>query len=722
MRILKTGICAMLLFCCVFANAQNEKQLIVQTKHVSLVLTVGKNNRVYQSYFGKRLLNNADYARLNSTKHEAYITGGMEDQFEPAIKVTHTDGNPSLELNYVSSSSNPSGEDMTETVINLKDPKYPVEVVLHYQAFAQEDVIKAWTEIKHGEKSPLLLNNYASAMLHFDAKKYWLTHFHGDWALEMKMQEDELTTGNKIIDSKLGTRADMYEAPLFMLALNKQADETSGEVVAGSLAWTGNFQFQFEMDEHNSLRLISGINPVASEYHLDAGKTFTTPAFIFTYSNEGKGQASRNLHKWARNYGIVDGNKSRMTLYNNWETTDMKFDQNLLVGLFDDVNKLGADLFLLDDGWFGNKYPRNNDKAGLGDWQENKAKLPGNIEYLVKQAEAKGIKFGIWLEPEMVNPKSELYEKHPDWILKLPNRDENYQRNQLVLDLTNPRVQDYVYSIVDNMMTNNPGIAYIKWDCNRTMSNTYSPYLKDRQSQVYVDYTLGLYHVLDKVRAKYPHLLMMLCSGGGGRTEYGALKYFTEFWPSDNTDPLERVFIQWGYSNFFPSITISAHVTQWSKTATIKYRTDVAMMGRLGYDLSIKKLTDAEVQFSKQAIKNYNRLNSVIWYGDLYRLISPYEEDRAVLMYVNDAKSKAVLFNYFLNTRYKAQFNVVKLQGLDPQKNYKIEEINLMDGIKSNFNDSGKIYSGDYLMTVGLNLSAGKIIPQTSNVIEITQQ
>jgi len=720
--LIKRNLTVFLLLGCVCANAQTGKQIIVHTQHVDLVLTVGKNNRVYQSYLGKRLLNDADLPALAATRHEAYITGGMEDQYEAAIKVTHADGNPSLELNYVNSSVNHPGDDVTETTIELKDTKYPVEVVLHYQAFDKEDVIKAWTEIRNSEKTPLLLTDYASAMLHFDAKKYWLTHYHGDWAMEMKMQEDELTTGNKMIDSKLGTRADMYEAPLFMLALNKQADETNGEVIAGSLAWTGNFRFQFEMDEHNSLRVISGINPTASEYHLDAGKAFTTPAFIFTYSNQGKGQASRNLHKWARNYGIVDGNQPRMTLLNNWENTGFKFDENELVALFDDATKLGVDLFLLDDGWFANKYPRDNDKAGLGDWEENKAKLPHKVEYLVKQAEAKGIKFGIWLEPEMVNPKSELYEKHPDWILKLPNRDENYQRNQLVLDLTNPKVQDYVYSIVDNMMTNNPGIAYIKWDCNRTMSNTYSPYLKDRQSQVYVDYTLGLYHVLDRVRAKYPHLLMMLCSGGGGRTEYGALKYFTEFWPSDNTDPLERVFIQWGYSNFFPANTISAHVTQWSKQASIKYRTDVAMMGRLGYDLNVKKLNDAEIQFSKQAIKNYNRLSSVIWYGDLYRLISPYEEDRAVLMYVNDTKSKALLFNYFLNTRYKAQFNLVKLQGLDPQKKYKVEEINLMDGIKSNFNDSGKVYSGDYLMTVGLNLSAGKIIPQSSSVIEITQQ
>jgi alpha-galactosidase len=720
---IKTGTLACILLCFYgfAANAQAPKQIVVATRNVSLVLTVGKNGRIYQSYLGKKLLNATDDTTFAQGRHEAYITGGMEDQFQPAIKVTHTDGNPSLVLNYVSDNSNKKNDDVTETIFNLKDPKYPVEVVLHYEAYYNEDVIKTWTEIRHNEKAPLLLTNYASAMLHFDADKYWLTQFHGDWATEMKMDESQLTSGSKVIESKQGSRPDIYQAPLFMLALNKAADETTGEVLAGTLAWTGNFQFQFEVDERNSLRLITGINPYASEYRLDAGKTFTTPAFIFTYSNSGKGLASRNLHKWARAYGVLDGDKPRATLLNNWENTGFKFDEKLLVNLFDDVNKLGVDIFLLDDGWFANKYPRDNDKAGLGDWEENKAKLPSGIEYLVKQAQAKGIKFGIWLEPEMVNPKSELYEKHPDWALKLPNRDLNLQRNQLVLDLANPKVQDYVYSIVDNMLTKNPGIGYIKWDCNRTMSNTYSVYLKERQSNLYVDYTLGLYKVLDKFRAKYPHLLMMLCSGGGARAEYGGMKYFTEFWASDNTDPLERVYIQWGYSNFFPANTVSDHVTAWSKQASLKFRTDVAMMGRMGYDINVKNMSDAELHFSQQAVKNYKRLNDVIWFGDLYRLESPYESNRAVLMYVNDAKTKSVLFNYMLSTRYKEIFNKVKLQGLDAAKRYKVEETNLMEGSKSTFPDNGKTFSGDYLMTVGLTLIT-KPTPQTSSVIEITQQ
>ncbi|MEO6523988.1 MAG: alpha-galactosidase [Mucilaginibacter sp.] len=721
---IKTSTLAGILLCfyAIGAKAQTEKQVIVGTRNVSLVLTVGKNGRVYQSYFGKKLLNAADYTNFAAGRHEAYITGGMEDQFQPAIQVKHNDGNPSLQLVYVSDNSSKKSDDITETTFNLKDPKYPVEVVLHYETYFNEDVIKAWTEIKHNEKSPLILNNYASNMLHFDADKYWLTQYHGDWATEMMQQESQLTSGSKVIESKQGTRPDIYQEPLFMLSLNQQADETSGEVLAGSLAWTGNFKFQFEIDQLNSLRVITGINPYASEYQLDAGKTFTTPAFIFTYSNSGKGLASRNLHRWARKYGVLDGDKPRATLLNNWENTGFKFDEKLLVNLFDDATKLGVDVFLLDDGWFANKYPRNNDKAGLGDWEENKTKLPSGIEYLVKQAEAKGVKFGIWIEPEMVNPKSVLYETHPDWILKLPNRDESYQRSQLVLDLANPKVQDYVFGILDNMMTKNPGIGYIKWDCNRTMSNTYSVYEKDKQSNLYVDNTLGLYKVLDRVRSKYPHLLMMLCSGGGGRTEYGAMKYFTEFWASDNTDPLERVYIQWGFSNFFPANTISAHITSWSKLSTVKFRTDVAMMGRMGYDINMKDMSEADLKFSQQAVKNYKRLSDVIWFGDLYRLISPYESNRADLMYVNEAKTKAALFNYMLSARYKEIFGKVKLQGLDPAKRYKVEETNMMEGAKPSFPDNGKTFSGDYLMTVGLTLNAGRIIPQSSSVIEITQQ
>ena len=700
---------------------QNTDILIpVTTKNTDLIFRVNAGDgRLYQAYLGMKLGNTEALKQLKDAGHPAYATFGTDNLFEPAIRMTHNDGNPSLELKYVSHQTEKPEANITITNILLRDPEYPVEVTLHLKAYSDEDVIEQWVEIVQKEPKPVTIYNYASSMLNFDANKYWLTQFHGDWAEEMKMQENELTSGIKILDTKLGTRAHMYQTPVFFLSLNKKSDENSGELIAGTLGWSGNFQFLFEVDEKGSLRIISGINPFASEYLLQPGKPFKTPSFIFTYSNHGKGVASRNLHHWATNYGIMDGNKPRLTLLNNWETTYFDFNEPKLTGLLDDTKKMGLDLFLLDDGWFANKYPRNDDRAGLGDWQENKIKLPDGLGYLVKEAGSKGVKFGIWIEPEMVNPKSELYEKHPDWILKLPNRPENYYRNQLVLDLTNPKVQEFVYNIVDEMLTKYPGIAFIKWDCNRMMTNAYSVNLKDKQSHLYIDYVNNLYSILDRLRQKYPHFPMMLCSGGGGRVDYGALRYFTEFWASDDTDPLERVYIQWGYSYFFPSFAVCNHITSWGKQS-LKFKTDVAMMGKMGYDIQVNGLTESELKFSQNAIAEYKRLSDVIWHGDLYRLISPYEENRAVLMYVNSAKSKAVVFGYTLNSRYNETFNQVRLQGLDPLKTYKIREINIADEKRRNSqSETGKSFTGDYLMKVGLTIGNG--IPLSSVVYEITE-
>jgi len=695
---------------------ETQKQILIETNNTSLVFSVGKNQKLYQVYLGEKLLNPEDYKTLPN-QHEAYVPSGTDNLFEPAIKMLHNDGNPSLELLVTDEKVIRDGNLVTTSIL-LKDSKYPVEVRLNFAAFQKENIIKTWTEIKHQEKNPVTLTNFASSMLHWDADKYWLTQFHGDWAQEMRMEESQLTSGIKTIDSKLGTRANMYQTPVFFLAKNTPATENSGEVLAGTLGWTGSFQMLFEIDNSNSLRMISGMNPFASEYHLKPNENFVTPEFIFTYSAQGKGLASRNFHSWARNYGVMDGNGNRLTLLNNWEATYFDFDENKLTELFGGAKDLGVDLFLLDDGWFGNKYPRANDRAGLGDWQETKTKLPHGLGYLVEQAEAKGVKFGIWIEPEMVNPKSELYEKHPDWVLKLPNRNEHYYRNQLVLDLTNPEVQEFVYKLVDDMLTKNPKIGFIKWDCNRMMTNTYSAYQKDNQSHVQIEYVRSFYRVMERLRAKYPKLPIMLCSGGGGRTDYGALKYFTEFWPSDNTDGYERVFIQWGYSYFFPSITSCNHITTMGKQS-LKYRTDVAMMGKMGYDIRVNEMTADELKFSKQALQNYARLKDLIWKGDLYRLVSPYEQERAVLMYVSGDQAKSILFSYSLHPRAFNQFNAVKLAGLDPKKNYKIEEINKMPDSRSRFRADGKTYSGDYLMKIGLSLPNNSEL--SSSVIEITE-
>lgn len=712
-------------------QAEEKKVFRISTDKTDLVLQVGDNGRLYQTYFGEKLLNEADYQNLSWDVHagsdgsisqrgwEVYSGSGNEDYFEPAIAITHNDGKNSTYLYYVSSTTQPV-EGGTQTTINLRDDKYPVDVTLHYVAYPKENVIKTWSEIKHQEKKPIILSTYASTMLYFCNSSYYLTEFSSDWACEARMSNQQLQFGKKVIDTKLGSRAAMHTHPFFEVGLDQPVSEQQGQVLMGTLGWTGNFRFTFEVDNAGNLRVIPGINPYASNYELKKDEVFTTPEFIFTLSYNGTSEGSRNLHEWARNYSLKDGKGSRLTLLNNWENTGFDFNQEILANLMKEAKHLGVDMFLLDDGWFANKYPRKDDKAGLGDWEVTHDKLPGGVPALVKAAKEAGVKFGIWIEPEMVNPKSELFEKHPDWAIHDENRKIYYYRNQLVLDLSNPEVQDYVYGVVEKLMKENPEIAFFKWDCNSPITNIYSPYLKEKQGQLYIDHVRGVYNVMKRVKENYPNVPMMLCSGGGARCDYEALKYFTEFWCSDNTDPVERVYIQWGFSQFFPAKAMCAHVTSWNKETSVKFRTDVASMCKLGFDIGLKDLTAEELDYCQQAVANWKRLRPAIMDGDQYRLVSPYETNHMALNYVTKDKNKAVLFAYDVHPRFQEKLMRVKLQGLDAQKNYKVEEINLMPGTESTFVANGKVFSGDYLMKVGLDVFG---FAQTqSHVIEVTAQ
>ncbi len=716
---LKTTLLAGLLCLAGIAHAIEKPVIKIETGNTSLIYRVGDNGRLYQSYLGKRLNHEADINHLPQGT-EAYLTHGMEDYFEPALHIVHNDGNSSTLLKYVSHDSRNLSDGVNETVITLADDQYPVTVKLHYVTYANEDIIKTFTEISHREKKPVMLHKYASSLLHLNHDKYFLTEFAGDWSHEANVMERELAFGKKVIDTKLGARANMFVSPFFQLAIDQPSEENAGEVLVGTLGWTGNFNFTFEVDNKSQLRIISGINPYASEYSLPSGEIFRTPEFYFTYSLNGKGQASRNFHDWARHYQVKDGDQTRMTLLNNWEATYFDFDEQKLIGLMDEAKKLGVDMFLLDDGWFANKYPRSSDHQGLGDWIETADKLPNGIGRLTAEAKKHGIKFGIWIEPEMVNPKSELYEKHKDWVIHLPNREEYYFRNQMVLDLSNPAVQDYVFGVVDQLMTKYPDLAFFKWDCNSPITNIYSPYLKGKQTHLYIDYVKGLYKVLDRIKAKYPNLPMMLCAGGSGRSDYEALKYFTEFWPSDNTDPIERLFIQWGFSQVFPSKTLCAHVTTWNKDASIKFRTDVAMMCKLGFDIKMSDLNPNEQVYCRQAVTDYNRMKPVILEGDLYRLVSPYGSNHTSSMYVNKDKNQAIVFAFDVYPRYGEHILPVRLQGLEANKMYQVKEINLMPGASSSVNGNGQTFSGEYLMNVGLDLFTGYKL--NSRIIEIIAQ
>jgi alpha-galactosidase len=690
--------------------AQNV-MIPLETAHHALIMQATPRKDVRTIYFGKKLANAAEYQQVANVYKQtsdysqqlnaAYTPSGSRNLLEPAISVIHSDGNNSLDLGYVSHEVTKAGDGVSLLKILLKDPAYPFEVTLYYKSYYDTDVIEQWSEIRHKEKGNVILQKFASANLYLKADSYWLNQYHGDWAKEMQPEESKLTHGIKTLDTKLGTRANLFQPSVFMVSLGKPATEDAGSVLYGAMEWSGNFRIDLEMDYQDNLKIIAGMNNYASPYTLKPGELFTTPAFLYTFSDQGKGDASRKLQRWARDFKLLDGKGSRLTLLNNWEATYFDFNEQKLAELLKDTKKLGVDFFLLDDGWFGNKYPRNNDHAGLGDWQENKTKLPNGISSLVKEAENAGTRFGIWIEPEMVNPKSELYEKHPDWIVKQSKREEHYFRNQLVLDLSNPKVQDFVYGIVDGLFTKNPDLAYIKWDCNAVIYNAYSAHLKN-QSHFYIEYVRGLYKVLERIRAKYPEVPMMLCSGGGGRVDYAALQYFTEFWPSDNTDPLERIFMQWEYSYFYPAISSSNHVTDWGKQP-IKFRTDVAMMGKLGFDIVVSKLSEKDLQFCQQAISSYNDFKSIVWQGNQYRLSNPREKSVASVLYLNQDQASGVIFNYLVNNRYDegSKFPIL-LKGLDPATKYRIREISLYPGTSSTI-DSAAAYSGDFLMKVGFN-------------------
>lgn len=696
-----------------------EPQVIrITTERSVLTLLAAADGRLYQIDYGRAGSPAPSAKRTPSRDDEALPSYGTGYTLEPALQAVHADGNTSTDLVYAGHESTVTDANVTHMVIRLKDTHYPFRVTLHFKAHRAEDVIEQWSEIAHDESAPVTLARFASAAPVFKADAYWLTQFQGNYMREAELTEEKLAPGIKVLDSKLGVRAHQMRNPSFLLALDGAAREDAGEVVGGTLAWSGSFAFAFDLDHNNRLRALCGINPLGSEYRLDPGRTFATPAMLWTWSGAGKGQVSRNFHRWARRYGIRDGAKPRPVLLNNWEATFMDFNEEKIVSLFDGAKELGVDLFLLDDGWFGNKHPRDNDRTGLGDWEVNARKLPHGLSHLADEAKKRGIGFGLWIEPEMVNPRSELFEQHPDWTIRQPNRELLFGRNQLVLDLTRPAVQEFARGIIDRTFAPNPGITYTKWDCNRFVTQPGSPWLPaERQQHLLIDYQRALYGLMRHMAGKYPQIMAMVCAGGSGRVDYGALKYFHSFWPSDNTDPLQRIYIQWGFGHIFPANTISAHVTDMGHKP-LKLALDVALSGAFGVDRDVSRWTPAERQQVAAAVTLYKeRLRDLVAQGDLYRLQSPYEQPQAALNYVSTDRAHAVVFIYKLRESVTA---AVKPQGLDPAKRYRVREINLPAGARSRLGLNDQVVGGATLMADGFPAPLRRALD--SAVIELTAE
>jgi alpha-galactosidase len=698
-------------------RAQYSEKIRISTRDNMLLLGV-KDNKLQQIRYGRNI-SDQDINNLPATEPaELYPVFGVNIS-TAGFRMTHADGNPTTELVYQHYTVEKIDSNTVITRIKMKDSYYPVEVTLCFKAYIAENIISQWVEVSHHEKGPVTLFDMASSNLSFERSSYFLTYFNGDWSNEFNNYESLLQPGILTLDSKEGVRTDQKTNPSFMLSLDHQLEENSGEVLGASLAWPGNWQIQFNVDNNHKLRIMPGVNPYASAYQLPAGQVFQTPSFLYTFSQNGSGEITRRFHRWARKYGMQHGTNDRDVILNNWETTGFDFDEKGLSSLIKQAGELGFDLFLLDDGWFGNKYPRNNDQAGLGDWQVNRKKLPQGLNNLVRQSADNKVKFGLWVEPEMINPKSELYEKHPEWVLTAPNRTPDPQRNQFILDLANPAVQDFVVGSLSSILDQTKGLNYLKWDCNRFLSNAWSNYLgKGKQRNLYVDYTRGYLNVLQRIRAKYPELTLMLCASGGGRMDYGSMPFYDEYWPSDNSNAHDRVMIQWGMSHFFPAIGFAAHVSEMGQKTSLKFRLDVAMAGKLGMDMQPDHLNNEEKAFLKNAITAYKQVSHIVFYGDQYRLLSPYTNNRAALMYVTPDKKDALLFSYQVKKGTGADYSTIYLNGLNPDVSYKLTEVN--KGSYSRVEAyEGKTFTGKYLMEEGIKFAMWNV--DESSVLRLQQ-
>jgi len=525
---------------------------------------------------------------------------------------------------------------------------------------------------------------------------------------------EPLREGVKTIRNSDGTRNSHVDAPELMLSLDGKPQENTGRTIGLVLCWSGNFELRMNTMLHREHHIYAGIDAVASNYVLEPRQTFETPHLAMTYSNEGMGGVSRTLHNWARKEGMFHrGMQTGDILLNSWEGIYLDITEEKIIKMMDDIAAFGGELFVMDDGWFGDKYPRKVDNSSLGDWVVDKNKLPNGIKALTEAAKQRNLKFGIWIEPEMTNTTSELYEKHPDWVLQRPGRDLRKGRGgtQVVLDMTNPKVQDFVFGVVDKLMTEYPEIAYIKWDANASIENYGSTYLpRTKQSNIYVDYHLGLIKTLKRIREKYPRLVIQDCASGGGRANYGLLPYFDEFWVSDNTDALQRVYIQYGTSLFFPANAMAQHINHvpyWNtgkRIIPIKFRCDVAMSGRLGIELQPKDMSDEERRQTTTCMADYKQLRQVVQTGNLYRLISPYERKGvSSLMYTDDSRSQGALFVYKTENFVNQPLPRLRLAGLNPDKTYTLTEKNVRVGEKPCKLD-GKTFTGRFLMDVGIEI------------------
>ena len=596
-----------------------------------------------------------------------------------------------------------SDEEAQTLIITCEDPATKLTVKLYYTAFRDFSAICRRTVIENSckEQLPLDILRAYSACVDFTSiePQPQLLHLWGTWARERHIERTPLAHGTVSVSSKRGASSH-YHNP-FAALVTEETTETHGMAVGLSLIYSGNFEISTDTDPYGTVRLMAGINPSDFTWRLEPGESFVTPEAVLVFSDEGLGKMSRTFHKLYRSH-LCRGewrDKTRPVLVNSWEATYFDFDDEKILSIAKEAADCGIEMFVLDDGWFGQ---RNSDKSSLGDWFVNEDKIRCGMKKLAEQINALGLKFGLWFEPEMVSPVSELYKAHPDWCLHIEGREKSIARDQYVLDMTRQDVRDYLFERMSAILSS-ANIEYVKWDFNRNLTEVGSGWLPaERRQETFHRFVLGTYELLDRLTTAFPHILLEGCSSGGGRYDPAMLYYSPQYWTSDDTDAMERVDIQLGTSMVYPASSMSCHVSacpnhQTGRMTSFRTRGHVAMGGAFGYELDLTALSDEEKELIRQQVDEYHRYYDVINRGDLYRLIMPNDTYNgkqgkcAAWIYVSVDKSEALLTFVVMRTSVKPVY-FLKLQGLDPTAQYRDEE-------------SGRIYHGDTLMKVGLNLT-----------------
>lgn len=632
-----------------------------------------------------------------------YSGEGTGDFRSAAVAVRNADGNNSTDFRYKSHKiygGKPAIEGLPALYVEndadaqtlellAEDSVTGIQAVLYYTVFENLGAMTRSVKIINASDRPVEIEKVYSSCVEFHTHDYELLTLYGKWGKERSLERRALAHGRQLVSSKRGSSSHHHNP--FAAIVDKGATEDYGSAYGFNLVYSGNFAFEAEVNQFAGTRVLMGINPDGFGWKLEPGSSFSSPEVVMVYSANGIGKMSRIFHRLYRKHLIRGKWKDikRPLLINNWEATGMEFTGEQLVTFAERAAELGIDMLVMDDGWFGN---RDSDRCALGDWTVNEKKLGGTLSEFIEKINALGLKFGIWYEPEMISRDSELYRAHPDWCIHVPGREKSIARYQYVLDYSRQDVRDYIFGEMYKVLSANK-IDYLKWDFNRNLTEVGSAQLPpERQKEVFHRFVLGTYEVMDRLTKAFPDMLIENCSGGGGRFDPGMLYYSPQIWTSDNTDPIERLSIQFGTSMCYPASTMGAHVSASRRTG-YETKGNVALWGSFGYELDPNKFTEEDKKIVKQQVGEYHKYYDVIHFGDLYRLISPSENPfRAAWEFVSEDKTEALLTSVVMRKpEDRALF--IKLKGLDPDKYY-IDE------------DTHEVYSGALLMNAGLCIIA----------------